>query len=476
MSQSFYLVIDQGGHSTRARVYNQQGVCVASTQASVNISHPEPERYEQDAHAVAGSVRQCLQQLDSPLIAHIASAALISQRSSLIACRKDNGEPLTPIISWQDTRHQAWLQACIQSGEFHLPELKQLTGLRLNAHYGASKMRWLLEHDPQVQAAAANNNLLFLPLAAFLTHKLTGHMVLDAVTASRTFLVNFGEQQWSIDLLQRFGIPAQVLPTIAPTRHAFGEIALGNHRIPLTVVGGDQSFLPFACGKPMMNDSVFLNAGTGAFVQTLLALADTPAGLLCSQSVIDNETRISVAEGTVNACASALDWLFEIEQTSLSFDAIGAALDHCKQMPVFHHRISALGSPYWLPAGTSSFSEHASLPEKAVAVIESVIFLLAINIDLLKQVKPTLQHILVSGGIAHHNGFCQKLANCTGLVVMRCKDHEASARGAAFYLGHIGSYPALAEADRFEVKHDAALLARYQHFHLQLRGEWLKTQ
>lgn len=482
-SEQHYLVIDQGGHGTRALVFSSRGQVVLSAHAALETHHPQPGRFEQDVGHLALSIRTCLQQLEIPLQQQklqITAAALITQRSSLLACERDTLRPLTPVISWQDTRHHDWLQNKIASGDFDLTALKQLTGLRLNAHYGASKMRWLLDHHPAVQQAMENNNLVFLPLAAYISHLLTGETpVVDAVSASRTFLTELGTRHWSNTLLSLFGINTDVLPTIVGTRHGFGDLSLAGQVIPLQVVGGDQSLIPFAYGEAALADSLFVNAGTGAFVQTALSPGDTPNGLLCSVAACEKNSSLTVAEGTVNACASALDWLWQQEQQTLSIDDVEHALRHISLPPVFHHRITALGSPYWLAAGESFFSAPANLAEKTVAVIESIIFLLAINIDLLQQATTDPRQILVSGGIAQSDGFCQKLANVTQVPVLRHRDHEASARGAAFFLGSIHHYPPAHPPARFEPQNDRALLARYQCFYKQcfyetLRQDWLR--
>jgi len=477
----YCLVIDQGGHGTRALVFNSQGDVILSTHAPVITTNPQMGWHEQSSQNLVDSLNECLQKLSIALhrtAIRIESAALITQRSSLLACYRDSLKPITPVISWQDTRNNNWLQQGIREGHFNLNALKKLTGLRLNAHYGASKMRWLLDHHPDVQKAAKQNNLLFLPLASFVTHLLTHAQpaVVDAASASRTFLCEFGQTQWSESLLQLFSIQKNWLPAITISKHDFGNIAVNDQSIPLQVVGGDQSFLPFAYGTETFAHSLFINAGTGAFVQTPLSLAETPFPLLCSLAAKDDNQQLTVAEGTVNACASALDWLFATEQQSLDYPAINDALLHITSPPMFYHRITALGSPYWLPEDTSSFSEPASLPEKTVAVIESIIFLLAINIDLLQQAKPLLTQIMISGGLSKSDGFCQKLANCARLTVMRCADHEASSRGAAFYLTNITHYPALASAVRFLPMDDRSLLARYQYFYEWLRNEWMKNQ
>jgi len=476
---SHYLVIDQGGHGTRALVFDDRGKIVVSAHATLETRSPKPGWFEQDAGHLELSVKSCLQQLAIQILDQditLDAAALITQRSSLLACDKETLLAITPVISWQDTRHHHWLQQKIEGGEFDLAALKKRTGLRLNAHYGASKIRWLLDHDPAVQHAAKNQRLVFLPLAAYVTHLLTGQRtpVVDAVSASRTFLTELGTRQWAPDLLSLFDIPASVLPAIVNTRYAYGHLDIAGQQVPLRVVGGDQSFIPFAYGANALNDGLFVNAGTGAFVQTALSKDDTPHGLLCSMAAIDESQSLTVAEGTVNACASALDWLWEQEQKTLTMDEIENALLNASTPPVFHHRITALGSPYWLAAGASSFSAAATLPEKTVAVIESIVFLLAINIDLLQQAKPELQQILISGGLSQSDGFCQKLANGTRLKVIRHQDHEASARGAAFYLARLHDYLPKDKPVIFHPHYDNALLARYQCFYESLRQEWLR--
>jgi glycerol kinase len=476
-----YLVIDQGGHGTRALVFDGQGKTVVSAHAPLETRHPQAGWFEQDAGLLELSVQSCLQQLEKQVLEKnlaILSAALITQRSSLLAWDKETRQALTPVISWQDTRHHDWLQKKIEHGDWDVMALKKCTGLRLNAHYGASKMRWLLDHDPAVQHAARQQRLFFLPLAAYVTHLLTANPVpvVDAGSASRTFLTELGGTDWSPYLLSLFQIDQSQLPPMVNTRHHFGHLALAGQQIPLEVVGGDQSFIPFAYGDQARDNSLFINAGTGAFVQTSLSPDETPTGLLCSMAAIDAQQSLTVAEGTVNACASALDWLEEQEQQRLLFDEVEQALLAVSMPPVFHHRITALGSPYWLPAGESFFSAAATLPEKTVAVIESIVFLLAINMDLLQLAKPGLQHILISGGMAQSDGFCQKLANTSRMKVMRHHDHEASARGAAFYLAKCPDYLPDQKPDLFQPRQDSTLLARYQIFYEQLRQEWLSHQ
>jgi glycerol kinase len=243
--------------------------------------------------------------------------------------------------------------------------------------------------------------------------------------------------------LALFEIPEQILPAIKPTLADYGCLLVGETQVPLQLLGGDQSFVALAYGDEHVN-AVFINAGTGAFIQRLCN-ADTvscgknsPEKLLCSTLMVNTTGSAMMAiEGTVNAAASALNWLWQQHASTLNVCEVEAALQKTlfdnSAVPIFLNRIAASGSPDWLPAGESSFSFAAPLPILAVAVLESIVFSLQRNLDVI-QATLSCEHIVVSGGLSRLNGFCQRLANASALSVLRSDDVEASARGAALQL------------------------------------------
>ncbi len=74
----------------------------------------------------------------------------------------------------------------------HTQAVHQRTGLMLSAHYGASKMRWCLDHLPAVAAARREGRLAMGPLASFLLFRLLEEKPLfaDPANAARTLLWN----------------------------------------------------------------------------------------------------------------------------------------------------------------------------------------------------------------------------------------------------------------------------------------------
>src|SRR6478736_7586429 len=163
-----FLALDQGGSASRALVFDAHGRERAASRIDVADRRPQPGWVEQDPEQVANSVRHAaesaLEYLEDDDRARVAACSLSTQRSSLVAWDRRSGAALSPVLSWQDTRAAAWLEAQSLDAEV----VRLLTGLYPNAHYGLSKMRWLLDHDKNVRAAARNGRLLIGPLAAFL--------------------------------------------------------------------------------------------------------------------------------------------------------------------------------------------------------------------------------------------------------------------------------------------------------------------
>ena len=493
-----YLVIDQGGHSSRAIVFNSEGRELVSSSVSVATSYPQSSFVEQDSEQVMISIGSCLQEITRKLSKterqELQSAALIVQRSSFLACSKSDLQPLTNIISWQDTRNQLFVDEL--SPEY--AHIRKKTGLRANAHYGASKMRWLLDNNKSVQAAADVDDLLFVPLAAYIAYKLVGvdapglYPVVDPVIASRTLLCALGEMQWDDELLDLFGINRSFMPDIVASDCVIGEIKMEESNIPLQLVGGDQSFISFASGINIQSSDVYVNVGTGAFIQTLFdgESSRVDDNLLCSSAVITHREKILMAEGTVNSASSALDWLWKKEGASMTFDDINSALNVIEYPPLFINTLSGTGSPYWLACKEPRFlflenkvyeksalenkvykkSDDETLSEKTVAVLESIVFSLMDNFVLLKKNKPELARIVISGGLSNYDSFCQKLANLTGVEIQRPLHHEASARGAAMYLMQKRLKADHLQSACFLPKKDTGLYQRYQKYQHIIAG------
>lgn len=461
-----YLTLDQGGHASRALVFDGQGRPLARSLRAVGEFHPQPDWVEQDPEELVSSLKGAMREVCAELgaaAADIAAAGLATQRSSIVCWDRVSGAALSPVLSWQDRRAHDWLMRFTP----HAEAIHRTTGLMLSAHYGASKLRWCLDHLPAVVEAAADGRLACGPLASFLVFRLTTehHLAADPANAARTLLYDIRSLDWNDGLLHLFDIPRAALPSCVPTRHAFGHLQLDNRSLPLGIVTGDQSAALFAYGEPHSGNA-YLNMGTGAFVQR--ASGHYPGyqpRLLTGIVLRDTDETLYVLEGTVNGAGAALQWLAEAHGLNDLERDLPTWLAAAGEPPLFLNGISGLGAPYWVADFESRFVGSAPPPQLAVAVAESIVFLLQANLDQFQKLVPPPARIVASGGLTEYDGLCQRLSDLSGLPLYRPLEHEATARGTAWLLA--GKPRAWREPDSgvwFQSRANAPLRARYRRW------------
>ncbi len=338
---------------------------------------------------------------------------------------------MTPILSWQDRRNAP----LITSLRAHAADIHQRTGLFLSPHYGASKIRWCLDHNARVSAAAAQHTLAAGPLIGFLSQQLLEQHPLgvDPANAGRTLLWNLHTRTWDDQLAAWFGVPLSILPTVMPSYSEFGTLLTGARRIPLRVLQGDQPAALFADGWPQL-DHIYVNIGTGAFIQR--PCDQLPPELprhLRSLVLLGLGRDIYTAEATVNGAAAAVDYLFTQHRRAPDTLLLARCLENTPAPPLFLNGIGGLAAPWWLPEFASHFiGENTDLEAQLAGVLESVLFLITVNIEHLATLAPRPTHIVLSGGWSHIDELARRLAALTGLSVGCQTQAEATARGTAF--------------------------------------------
>jgi glycerol kinase len=239
-----------------------------------------------------------------------------------------------------------------------------------------------------------------------------------------------------------------VLPRCVGTNHDFGTIPIdATRRAPLLACSGDQSAAIFAFGPPATT-TAYVNAGTGAFVQRVLrdGACPAPRGLL--KSVLYARTddvagALHCHEGTVNGAYAALEWLgkrvaVDVKRTLTS---LSAALVDGDVPLLFMNGVGGLGAPYWLhdfhseflpvAGGTVLGTDKATEQQQVGAVVESIAFLIAVNVLAMQRAAP-LQRLTITGGLAACDYLCEVLAAATQMTVERPALLEATSRGIAY--------------------------------------------
>jgi glycerol kinase len=465
--EPLYLAIDQGTHASRAVVLDRRGRVISQGERAIGLVRPQPDWAEQDGEEMVASIfdaaREALTAL-GPRARDVAAAGLASQRSSCACWDRRDGRALAPLFSWQDRRMHEWLRQFEPQGE----AIHRKTGLFLSAHYGASKLRWALDHLPAVREAREAGTLAWGPQASFLVFRMTEERSLfaDPQCAARTQLWNLALGDWDPELLALFGLPAGFLPKSVPTCHPYGTFRVDDLDIPLVAVNGDQSAAVFAFGWPD-EDSAYVNIGTSAFVQRVLTRAPPYLPRSLTGVILDDgETTVYSLEGNVNGAGTALEWM----RTELGIADVESRLPEWlarpQEPPLFLNGIAGLGGPFWNPDFPSRFVGEGETWQKAVAVVESMAFLLQANVEEIGKYVPPARTMRVSGGVSRLDGLCQRLASVSGVAVHRRHDPEATARGIG-YLAAGRPRPWNEDSSDevvFAPRHDTALRARYRRW------------
>jgi glycerol kinase len=487
LATDLFLAIDQGGQSSRVAIYTLTGeqlCCFSAVCATTHhkLESSPYEHIEQNGEEILAGIRDCLGKIQQHLggdVKRIKAASFAGQGSSLLCWNNQTGEALTPVLSWQDIRGEPYLNNIPLTHQ----QTQQLTGLRLSPHYGATKMRWCLEHDKKVAQAQKDNCLSIGPIVSYIFWHLLGKQTLvDPGHAQRTLLWNLQRNEWDQSLLDIFKIPCEVLPHCQYHNSHFGNLLLGDHTIPFTASARDQGASLFARGLPEP-DSCYINIGTGAFIQRLSENLHAPEGLLVSplwlpemgvsESPVDKKHY--AWEATVNGAAAAISFIQQQTGLTITPQEIESALE---LNPVgdcyFLNAVGGLSAPYWRTDLQSRFSEHLSAEEKILAWIESVIFQIVINVQLMNQLGST-KKIIISGGFSKSDAVCQKIADLTNAYVHRSDNADATVQGAAcISAGLPQSWRPAVHEDVFRPQLNSELLQRFAKWQ-QAMSMWLRA-
>lgn len=454
MKENLYLAIDQGGQSSRVGIYTETGELICQFSAPCATSHHQPEHsayphIEQDGNEILRGIRECLDKVCEHLgeaLSGIKAASFAGQGSSLLCWNAKTGEPLTPVLSWQDIRGEPYLQQIPLTHE----QVQHITGLRVSPHYGASKIRWCLDNSEAVKKALNENSLYIGPIVSFIFwHLLDQKSLVDPGHAQRTLLWNLHRNEWDERLLKLFQIPKSVLPECYFHNSHFGNLKLGSHSIPFVASARDQGASLFAAGMPDLS-ACYVNIGTGAFIQRVSNILHAPDGLLVSPLWVPRHNRSENSnasptcyvneladtpwyawEATVNGAASAIAYIQEKTGLGVTPEEIELALQlHPEHDVYFLNSIGGLSAPYWRTDLQAAFASKLSAQEKILAWVESIIFQIAVNIELMKKAGE-IRHIRISGGFSKSDQVCQRLAAISGLDVYRSDNADATLQGAA---------------------------------------------
>ncbi|MCU1602628.1 MAG: glycerol kinase [Frankiales bacterium] len=435
------LAIDCGTTGVTALVVSEDGQVLSRGYQEFPQHFPEPGWVEHEPEEIwVAVISSCRQALDGRTV---TAVGITVQRET--ACFWDRTTLQAPrrAIVWQDRRTA---HLCDHLRE-HEPRVAELTGLRLDPYFTATKLAWVRRHDKRTWGGVESGQVAVGTVDSYVIARLTGgkRHVTDASNASRTLLFDLRKGSWSEELRELFGVPLSALPEVVPSWGEIGRtdpVSFLGLDLPIAGIAGDQQAALFGqgCFEEGRSKCTY---GTGSFV--LINTGSTPVlseRLLTTVAWMGPDGALTYAlEGAVFVTGSAVQWLRDGLQVIQSAPEVEAL---AKQVPdsggvVFVPALTGLGAPHWDPSARGTvlgITRGTTRSHLARATLDAIAFEVRDVVDAMTSEAgcevPSLQ---VDGGASANDLLCQIQADQLGVPVQRPEVLETTALGAAFLAG-----------------------------------------
>lgn len=457
----YILAFDQGTTSSRALLFDRDGRVVSTAQKEFRQIYPHSGWVEHDPREIwatqAGVAAEALTHAGVGGI-DIAAIGITNQRETTIVWDRRTGEPVYNAIVWQDRRTADFCDGLRAGG--HEALVSSRTGLRIDAYFSGSKVRWILDNVDGARDAAEAGHLAFGTVDSWLVWHLTGGALhaTDVSNASRTMLFNIHSLEWDDELLALLGVPRSMLPDVRSSSEVYGHTAtpLFSAPVPIAGIAGDQQAALFGqmCLAPGMVKNTY---GTGCFM--VMNTGDKPQ--VSSHNLLTTVAwkigdRVDYAlEGSIFIGGAVVQWLRDglgIIRHSRDVEALATSVpdaDGVVLVPAF----AGLGAPHWQPRARGTLfgaTRGTTAAHVARAALDSIAFQ---TLDVLRAMEADagmqVAELRVDGGAAANDLLMQWQADLLGADVVRPEVIETTAAGAAYLAGlAVGFWPDIDTLER----------------------------
>ena len=433
MPDALVLAIDQGTTGTVCIVFDEELHRRGRGYAEVPQHFPRPAWVEHEPEEIWASVLAAAETAlgDAGVQpGDLAAIGITNQRETTVLWERSTGRPVRRAIVWQD-RRTAW-----RCEELPRDLIRERTGLVPDPYFSATKLEWLLGETGGNPA-----DLAFGTVDSWILWQLTGGAVhaTDVSNASRTMLLGLESLEWDDELLELFGVPREILPTVVDSSGLIAEAELLGARIPVAGMAGDQQAALFGqgCHEPGQVKATY---GTGSFVlaNTGSDAGPAPEGLLRTAAWrLQGGQAVYALEGSIFVTGAAIQWLR---------DSLGFLDDAAESEPLarslegndgvyFVPALTGLGSPHWAPETSGLITGLTRGTERAHLVRAALEAAAYQTTDVLDTMEPRVELLRADGGMSVNSFVMQLQADLARIAVEVPAERESTALGAAALAG-----------------------------------------
>ena len=458
----YILGLDEGTTSARTLVYDANtNTIINTTNEKFKQYFPQPGWVEHDANEIWTVMQRTMNKAikDSGINPEeIIGIGITNQRESIVAWNKETGESICPSIVWQCRRTKDYCDSIKHSIRKYI---KKNTGLIVDPYFSATKIKWILENNKTPQALLKENKLCIGTIDSYLTFKLSkGEMfITDTSNASRTMLFNINTLTWDKKLLNYFGIPESILPTVVSNGKQLGVAHTKYGDFPIGAILGDQQSSLFGQGC-FTKGLAKATYGTGCFI--LSNTGDSPINnkkMLSTIAWTINGKTTFAQEGSIFNAGTVVNWLIDnlkVLESNKQSSEICSSMTSTNGV-YFVPAFTGMGAPYWSADSTGSITgitRGTTKNEIIRAGLESMAYNTYDIVSSMESENIAIKELRVDGGVTRNEFLMQFQADILGKKIVKPASTECTALGAIYMAGlSLGHFKSLKEIQtKIEIK------------------------
>ena len=464
--------VDLGTTSTKAVAYDTAGEVRATASHGYPLDEPHPGWAEQDPELILAAVRDSVRDVVAEVDGPVAGLSFSSAMHTLIGLG-DDGAPLTPSLSWADSRAAAQAER-LRAAPGGLA-LHRRTGTPVHPMAPLSKLVWFREQQPKLAEQVA----FWVGIKDYVLSRMCEALVTDHSLASGSGLMDIHKLAWDPEALQLAGVAPGNLPELVPTTHVLpgltaafaAEVGLPAET-PVVVGAGDGPLANLGLGAVDPGVAAVSIGTSGAMRVMVERPAVDPLGGVFCYALTEGHWAVG---GAINNGGIVLDWAGSTLAPDIGDDpeALLALAESvpagCGGLIMLPYLLSER-APHWssLPRGAYIGLTREHRREHLVrAAIEGVCQQLALVLQSMRAAGNEVREVRATGGFARSPFWRQVLADTLGMDVSFPAGHEGSSFGAALLgmqaLGLVPSIDVAADLVQIEdvVHPDAAAAGVY---------------
>lgn len=465
----YIIGVDIGTSGTKTVAFDTESNVIGEYRITYPLQNPQPNHFEQDPSELLNAVIKSIAKVvghvgQMPEKPNLLGVGFSSAMHGIMIVDVED-RPVTPCITWADTRSESFAAALKNTPEGMA--IYRATGTPIHPMSPLCKLGWMREHRPQVFASAYK----FISIKEYVFFKLFGQYVVDESIASATGLFDVHQRQWHTKALEAVGIsPAQLSKPVAATYTLtdMDRVFAAKMGIPGDtpfIIGGSDGCLANLGVGVVRSGDVSVTIGTSGAIRMTADRPKTDEKARTFSYVLTEE--LHVLGGAVNNGGVVLQWFkdnFEVsemrgEDSFHSLTSAAGGIDAGSEGLIFLPYLTGERAPHWDAEAKGVFfgiQLHHRKAHFIRAIMEGVIFSIYSVGKVLEEITEPIHSIHANGGFAYSPLWVQILADVFHKRVLVQEHVEGAARGAYLIV-----LKALGKIASFEDVEDRAITATF---------------